>query len=92
MRRYTVKHGEETIPKQEYPIWLQMREILAEQSDLILLSAEAQSEKDVEEPVYDLPHDDVTEVKVKEVKEKTYGTNKPLVKKDPLKDEPLGIG
>lgn len=42
MRRYTVKHGEETIPKQEYPIWLQMREILTEQSDLVLLSAEAQ--------------------------------------------------
>lgn len=42
MRRYTVKHGEETIPKQAYPIWLQMREILTEQSDLVLLSAEAQ--------------------------------------------------
>lgn len=91
MRRYTVKHGEETISKQAYPIWLQMREILTEQSDLVLLSAEAQSEKDVEEPVYDLPYDDVTEVKVKEVKEKTYGTNKPLVRKDPSKTNLLGL-
>lgn len=44
MRRYTAEHGSESIPRQAYPIWLQMREILTEQSDLVLLHAEARSE------------------------------------------------
>ncbi|QDK64673.1 gag [Black Syrian hamster retrovirus] len=46
MRRYAEKHGEETIPRQAYPVWLQMREILTEKSDLVLLTEEAASVKD----------------------------------------------
>lgn len=81
MRRYTTEHGEEEIPRQAYPIWLQMREILTEQSDLVLLTAEASSEKDKEEHEYDMPYDDVDEIQ-----EKTYGTNTPV--KSPLSKTP----
>lgn len=108
MRRYAAEHGSESIPRQAYPIWLQMREILTEQSDLVLLHAEARSEgegesggllleglkgktygttditdrydtkdlveaveKELEEPVYDLPYDEEEEQrKEKEKKEK----------------------
>ena len=45
MKSYAAEHGTDSIPKQAYPIWLQLREILTEQSDLVLLSAEAKSVK-----------------------------------------------
>lgn len=71
MRRYAVEHGPEIIPKQAYPIWLQLREILTEQSDLVLLTAEAKSvtgEEGSEEELLSL-----------ESQEKTYGTNDPVL-------------
>lgn len=115
MRRYAAEHGPESIPRQAYPIWLQMREILTAQSDLVLLHAEARSEKDedgggflldglkgktygsaditdrydvkdmkeqvekdLEEPVYDLPYDEEEERR-KEKEEVPIITQGPLV-------------
>lgn len=53
MRRYTAAHGEEAIPKQAYPIWLQMREILTERSDLVLLTEETASMENESIPCLD---------------------------------------
>lgn len=68
MKRYAAEHGTDSIPKQAYPIWLQLREILTEQSDLVLLSAEAKSvtEEELEEGL--------TGLLSTSSQEKTYGT------------------
>lgn len=65
MKKYTTEHGENAIPKQAYPIWLQMREILTDQSDLALLTAETTSVSD--QPLINR-------------RNKDYGTKEPLCK------------
>lgn len=43
MKNYVVEHGEESIPRQAYPLWLQIRELLTEKTDLEFLVAETAS-------------------------------------------------
>lgn len=48
MRRYLSSHKDETPPPQTFPLWVQVRDILLEKTDLEFFMEEAPSEKDEE--------------------------------------------
>lgn len=55
MRRYVQKHGENTMPAQSYPLWLQIREILTETSDFQGLIQETASDSGGQAPPFEEP-------------------------------------
>lgn len=43
LKRYATNHAEEPVPRQMFPMWLQIRDALTDKSDLELLAEEVQS-------------------------------------------------